>query len=343
VKIWDATNGKNITTFKFGNEVEDQQVGCLWQGDFLVSVSLAGDIYYLDINNPDKPRQILRGHQKFITALAVEPSTDSFYTAGYDAVITKWIATTGENHKFNGKGHTNQVVRAQLEHNQLFTVAWDDSVRTTSLSNITYSAEKTATDGQPSDISVRGDVAIVSTINGVTLLKGGKPVGSIKAPNSTSAALNPNASHAAVGNKDGIITIYAVEGSSLKELFKNNGHRGAITRVVYSDDGAHLASADTNREILIWAANEQKGPVVNGWVHHNARVNDIAWSPDNVHLASGSLDQSIIVWSIQDRDNRVIFKQAHQGGVNAVRWWNPNTLVSVGQDCTAKTWNVKHK
>jgi len=49
------------------------------------------------------------------------------------------------------------------------------------------------------------------------------------------------------------------------------------------------------------------------------------------------------VWSIQDRDNRVQVKQAHQGGVNAVRWWNANTIISVGQDCTTKSWNVVAK
>jgi len=31
-----------------GNAVEDMQVGCLWQGDFLISVSLSGFINYLD-------------------------------------------------------------------------------------------------------------------------------------------------------------------------------------------------------------------------------------------------------------------------------------------------------
>jgi len=31
-----------------GSAVEDMQVGCLWQGDFLITVSLSGFINYLD-------------------------------------------------------------------------------------------------------------------------------------------------------------------------------------------------------------------------------------------------------------------------------------------------------
>lgn len=43
-----------------GSQVEDQQVGCLWQGSYLLSVSLSGAINYLDVNNPSKPLRVLR-------------------------------------------------------------------------------------------------------------------------------------------------------------------------------------------------------------------------------------------------------------------------------------------
>ena len=46
--------------FKMGSQVEDQQVSCLWQGSYLLSVSVSGFINYLDVNNPDKPLRILR-------------------------------------------------------------------------------------------------------------------------------------------------------------------------------------------------------------------------------------------------------------------------------------------
>lgn len=64
-----------------GNQVEDQQVcyfivirnnyftnyfiyshkvSCLWQGNYLLTVSLNGFITYLDVNNPDKPIRIIK-------------------------------------------------------------------------------------------------------------------------------------------------------------------------------------------------------------------------------------------------------------------------------------------
>ena len=50
----------NSREFSMGNNVEDQQVGCLWQGPHLLTVSLSGYINYLDINNPQKPLRVLR-------------------------------------------------------------------------------------------------------------------------------------------------------------------------------------------------------------------------------------------------------------------------------------------
>ena len=49
-----------FSEFTFGSAIEDQQLGCLWQGDYLLTVSLSGNINYLDINNPTCPKRILK-------------------------------------------------------------------------------------------------------------------------------------------------------------------------------------------------------------------------------------------------------------------------------------------
>jgi len=43
-----------IRTFNMGKDIKDMQLGCLWQGEYILTVSLAGYINYLDQNNPDK-------------------------------------------------------------------------------------------------------------------------------------------------------------------------------------------------------------------------------------------------------------------------------------------------
>lgn len=59
-KIWDVNVNSVVTTFPMGSNVLDQQLGCLWQKDHLLSVSLSGYINYLDKNNPSKPLRVVK-------------------------------------------------------------------------------------------------------------------------------------------------------------------------------------------------------------------------------------------------------------------------------------------
>ena len=72
------------------------QVSCLWQGKHLLSVSLSGVINYLDVDNPDKPKQVLMGHNKPITCLALHPDRHTVYTASHDGCVTAWNVQSGE-------------------------------------------------------------------------------------------------------------------------------------------------------------------------------------------------------------------------------------------------------
>ena len=47
-KIFDIETSSVVNDFVMGKEVGDQQLGCLWQNDYLLSVGLNGYINYLD-------------------------------------------------------------------------------------------------------------------------------------------------------------------------------------------------------------------------------------------------------------------------------------------------------
>jgi len=345
-KLWDATTGKCITSFRFGNATEDQQLGCLWQGSFLLSMSLTGDLAFLDPNSPDRPHRVIRGHNKFITAAAWDNSSKSIISGSYDSVICRWDPNTALATPITGKGHTNGIVQLHVEGGALYSAAMDDSVRVTQLPSGSgaapaYGADKAALSGQPADLAVgKSGLAVAATVNSVQVLRNGKVVGSVQAPDNTAVAISNDGRSVLVGNKAAKINVYSLDGDNLKLQLTLDQHRGAITRIAFSPDGAHWASADTNREILVWPTNGN-APKVTGWVFHNARVNDLAWHTDNVHIASVSLDQSIIVWNVSQPTVRIQQKNAHLGGVNIVRWIDDSTLLTAGQDSCLKTWAIK--
>jgi len=345
-KIWDSDTGKCLQTFEVvpnSTQVEDQQLGCLWQGDTLLSVALSGDIYYLDPSNPNQTKNVIRGHQKFITALAFDNRTQTFFTGSYDALMLQWDASSGNAFPFSGKGHTNQINRLWVQGENLVSCAMDDSIRITPKSTRQYSAEAISLESTPNDIAVgRSDFIVAVITNAIVLIRGGKIVKQFPTKyQPTCIAISVDETRIAVGSKDNNIFLYSVNGANIGEPMKLEGHRGPLTVVTFSPDGKFLASADQNRDIFVWSCSSNKIQI-QGWVFHSARVNSLAWTPDSLHLVSGSLDSNLFVWSVEDPSKRIAIKDAHRGGVNVCLWMDNNTILSAGQDCTVKTWKITH-
>jgi len=344
-KVWDSNNGDCLVTFNFfaNPQVEDQFLGCLWQGEEMIAVTLAGDIYYLDINSPDRPRRVQRGHQKAITALAHDPHSNSIYTGSYDSLIVNWDIDTGATAPMVGKGHTNQINKMYIQGDNLVTCAMDDSVRFTPLHSKQYSNDAVSLDSTPADIAVgrpNSRLVIAVVTDNVIVIRDGRVA--YKHPvrfQPTSVGLSVDDTHVAVGGKDNKIHLYNISGDRLSDGPVLEGHRGPLSAVTFSPDGKYLGSADQNRDIFIWdlASKQIK---IQGWVYHTARVSTLSWSPDSLHLVSGSLDSNLFIWNIEQTNKRIQIKEAHQGGVNNAIWLNNNTVASVGQDCTLKTWRI---
>jgi WD40 repeat protein len=345
-KVWDSDSGECKKTFTFSDnpQTEDQQLGTIWQGNEIVSVNLAGDITYLDMDNPSKPKRVVKGHNKSITALAFDASSNSLYSGSYDALILKWDVNSGATLGMVGKGHTNQINRIFVQGDKLVTCAMDDSVRITPLKTREYAAP-ISVDGIPADIAVGlKDQKLVVTVTNtsVIVIRDGKVVNKQAVKyQPTAVALSKDETEVLVGGKDNMIYSYSLNGDKLTESGQLKGHRGAVTTISYSGDGKLVASADTNREILVWDA-AKKDVKISGWVFHTARVNSLAWSPDNTHLVSGSLDAALYVWSLADTSKRIFVKDAHPGGINVVLFLDNNTIVSAGQDCTIKSWTLTY-
>jgi len=344
-KIWNATSGECLQTFDFSSNpaVEAQQIGCLWQGSDLISVSLSGFITYLDEANPAKPKRVLRGHNKFITALAFDSATNQIYSGSYDSLIICTDVATGATEEMLGKGHTNQINKMFIQGKNLVTVAMDDSLRITSIGSKEY-GHAVAFDSTPVDLAVgkkNGNLLITVITDAIVILRDGKIVNSQKVKyQPTCVGLSTDENSIAVGGKDNLIHLYSLSGDKLADGPILKGHKGPLTVVTYSSNG-QLASSDQNREIIVWdlAKNDVK---ISGWVYHTARVNSICWSPDSKHLVSGSLDGHLFVWSVNDPLKRIQIKGAHFGGVNNVLWLDDTTVASAGQDCTLRTWKITH-
>lgn len=137
-KLWDAATGACIKTFEFPNDVDHIQVGTVWQKNDMLTLSLNGDITYLDINNPTTPLKIVRGHTKFITALAVDRASNTMFSGSYDGSVLPWNIDTGAVTPLSGSKHTNSVLNIQVNHGKMVTAAMDDSIAISDIKTNTW-------------------------------------------------------------------------------------------------------------------------------------------------------------------------------------------------------------
>eukprot|EP01126_Amoeba_proteus_P026130 TRINITY_DN2590_c0_g2_i16.p1 TRINITY_DN2590_c0_g2~~TRINITY_DN2590_c0_g2_i16.p1 ORF type:complete len:593 (-),score=124.14 TRINITY_DN2590_c0_g2_i16:125-1903(-) len=333
-KIWDAESLTELTTFNLGEDLSDQQLGCLWQGDSIITVNLAGDIILLDERNPGTPSSVITGHGVVIEALAYDLVNDNFYSADREGKIVGWNRSAGKNWKFGGISHKTRVFGMAVMGSILASVSFDDTCKVTDLvSGVLH--EGINLPSQPTGIDARGGWIAVSTQDGVCLIQGEQIVEDNKFDyRPTCVAISADGNTVVVGGGgDKRIHIYENNAGKLVERYSVE-HAGGLCSVAISDSGL-VAGGDLNRDVCVWDGTTK---VCKDW-GHSARVDKVRFSPDGVHVASASLDSSFMIWNLSTRNRVFEQRNAHNGGVKDLVWVNANTLLTTGQDIVIKSWN----
>uniref|UniRef100_A0A3Q3IJY2 Anaphase-promoting complex subunit 4 WD40 domain-containing protein n=1 Tax=Monopterus albus TaxID=43700 RepID=A0A3Q3IJY2_MONAL len=338
VKLWDVGTRTAVTTFNMGNDVTDQQLGCLWQKDHLLSISLSGHINYLDKNNPDRPIRTIKGHSKSIQCMTVHKSEGRQYI---------YSGNTGNNDCLKGKGHSNQVSKMVVnEADELVTCSMDDTLRYTNIKKKEYSASDVVKmDLQPKSVSVGpGGLSLVVCIGQIVLLKDKKKIFTLDhlSYEPEVGALHPGGTTAAVGATDGKIYLYSIQGNTLKDEGRTLEAKGPITDMAYSNDGAYLAAIDEKKAATVYTVADGY-TVKNEFYGHHAKPVTLAWSPDNEHFATGGMDMMVFVWTVNDADQRIKLPDTHRlYHVSSLGWIDEHTLVTASHDASIKQWTIKY-
>ncbi|KAL5761096.1 hypothetical protein ACOSQ2_019934 [Xanthoceras sorbifolium] len=347
-KVWEISedgSGKVVKTLVSSETgaVEDMLVGCLWQNDHLITVSLGGIINISSASDLDKAPFSFSGHMKNVTTLTVLKNSQML-SSSYDGIIIKWIQGLGYSGKIKHKDIAQIKCLVAVEE-EIVTSGFDNKVwRVPFRNGECGDAEHVDVGSQPKDVSLAissPGLALVSTDSGVALLNGAKVVSNLNLGFPVSAcAIAPDGSEAIVGGQDGKLHIYSVSGDTLKEEAVLEKHRGAITVIEYSPDVSMFASADGFHESVVWdrASKEVK---LNNMLFHTARLNCLAWSPNSTLVATGSLDTCVIIYEIgKPASSRITVKHAHLGGVYGLAFIDDLNVVSSGEDACIRVWRL---
>ncbi|KAA8541323.1 hypothetical protein F0562_025286 [Nyssa sinensis] len=284
-KIWGISedgNGKvkKTLTCPGSGGVDDMLVGCLWQNDYLVTVSLGGMINLFSASDPDKTPLSLSGHMKNVTSLAMLRSNQKvILSSSYDGLIVKWIQGIGYSGRLKRKVDSQIKCFAAVEE-EIISSGFDNKIWRNSLhGDQCGDADSIDIGSQPKDLSLAilsPELALVSIDSGVVLLHGTKVVSTINLGFVvTASTVAPDGSEAIVGGQDGKLHIYSIKGDTLTEEATLEKHRGAITVIRYSPDVSMFASGDVNREAVVWDRVSQEVKLKN-MLYHTARINCLA-------------------------------------------------------------------
>ncbi|KAK3758037.1 hypothetical protein RRG08_006616 [Elysia crispata] len=339
-KIWDLESRVVQTEFVLGKQVvDDMQLGCLWQGNNIITISKTGFINFLDPANPSQPKKIVKGHNKSITSLAVTNDGCGFFTGGSDGLIISWDAKTSDCDDFKGKGHANQVSDMVLDGDRLITVSMDDTIRFNSIKSLEYGNDCTKLDSQPRGLDSKNGVTVVACLNHLIVLDGSGQKVSILPINfeALSVSISPSGTEVAVGSNTEL-HIFSLSNKTLSET--KTQPTNEVTAVEYSPDGAYLAFASRNK-IHIYNITDWKDEVGQWGGQHAGKVTCLKWSPNSQRLITASLDSFIILWELGKLVGHKPNVKAHpMSHVNKIGWLDNNTILTAGQDCNVKIWTV---
>jgi WD40 repeat protein len=137
-KIWDVSAKQVVSSYSFADKptFENQQVGCLWQGDYLISLSLSGDINYLDPRVSGKPSKVVKGTQTGLTSILLKDKT--FYVGNNAGKVYAWDEHSQVS-LVSGKGPTNEILGlGYCGDAKIVSAALDDSFRSFSISDNSF-------------------------------------------------------------------------------------------------------------------------------------------------------------------------------------------------------------
>ncbi|KAH1603979.1 hypothetical protein KXX44_002989 [Aspergillus fumigatus] len=353
VKIWDAEAGKACQSWTLGEEgssnVRDQQVGVVWPSgrsdNLLISLSLSGDLNYLVEGTPE-PRQVIQGHQKSITSLTQsrsEAKAETLWTGSFDGRVCSWDVSTGAAEEADGDCHSAYVAGLASTPEgtgRIYSVAWDDTLRSVDVGARTYTGSNSKLSGQPKSVAAGDSTVLVGTSEGVEIYKDGKKTGDFK-PKSTVTAVAARGNVAAVGGEDSTVQICEISNSSLSPKTDIKASRNPVSALAFSPDGSLLAIGDSRGRVLVYQVADGR-LVTDRWTAHTARITSIAWNESGTLLASGSLDTNLFVWSLANQGDWLQVSNAHKEGVNGVAWLaDGSRIASVGADAAVKIWKVE--
>lgn len=345
LKRWSVDNLTEVGTFVLPSSktVENQQVGLVVTKEFVLSLSLNGNLNFFAHDGTYSHSNF--GHQKALTEISSFDGS-KLVTGGSDGSLLSWtIANDKLDPKcapFGDGCHSNYITGILPFNGGLVTSGWDDKLKFWNELSLKTSVDLQL---QPKAILKVLDNIVVLFENSLEVYSSSiEKIGSHSFDFvASSADVIPDTQTVLVTNESNKRIEEFKVGTSIEHIRSFPELRAAPTLVKVSPDGKYAAVAENTGKYTLYDTNDTK-TITTRWAFHSSRINDAAWTTDSKYLVSGGLDCGLFIYSVT-RPVKVLKTQlAHQTGVSGLSWLSysesKGSFASVGLDGMVKTWDV---
>lgn len=347
-KIWNLESGEVTTTFTIAEDpqLDDMQMGVLWSGNDIVTVSLSGVINYLDRDAPAQPKQVIEGHKAKVTDM-VTNKKGRIYSCDSSGKVCAWenfiaCSFAGLGHVVKGERKGVKCIALSADCNILVSVGSDDKLKYNNATEAKWDeggvalpkAVRSITCGRASDM-------VACTTNDSVLIyktKGSEPLTITTSYTALCVAFSADDGSLAVGGSDDHVHIY--DTSSGEEIHTQTTFNQKCESAEYSPDGKYLACGTRGNTLIFDKAWEQKNPT--DWSFHSAKVVAVRWSPDGSKVATLGADYKLICWTDVENWKPVRAEKTlvHRVDVTTAAWLDNDHIITAGGDSLMKVWSV---
>ncbi|KAF8302045.1 WD40 repeat-like protein [Clavulina sp. PMI_390] len=328
IRLWDVQAQTAKGEPLIGHTGYVTSVAFSHDGAVLASGSADASIRLWDVQTQSAKGDPLTGHTRDVTSMAFSLDGAVLASGSDDKSIRPWGVQAQAAKEEPVVGHTDYVTSVAFSPDGVVLASGsnDESIRL-------WDVQTQAPKGKP----LTGHTHYVTSV-------AFSPDGTMLASGSADASIGygmwkpkqPRESHSqATPTMLWDVQTQTAKGKPL------TGHTRHVTSVVFSPDGAVLASGSADASIRLWDVQTQaaKGEPLTG---HTRHVTSVAFSPDGVVLASGSADESIRFWDVQTQAAKGEPLMGHTDWVRSVAFSPDGAVLASGSaNASIRLWDVQ--